>query len=95
MSTVAHLGKRGTLVIPAEVRRALNLDEGSLLLLEIEGSKLIVRAARAVPVEEYTNERKAQFLLNNAVDADDYALARNLVTKMGLDPDRIPHERPA
>ena len=46
------------------------------------------------PVEVYSPERIAEFLLSNAVDADDYAEAVEEVRKMGLDPDSIPHEKP-
>jgi hypothetical protein len=48
-----------------------------------------------VSVERYTLERKAEFLLSNAVDADDYREARKEVAEMGLDPDSIPHLGPA
>jgi hypothetical protein len=44
--------------------------------------------------ERYTPRRLAQFLLQNAVDAADYAAARREVRKLGLDPDAIPHDRP-
>jgi hypothetical protein len=46
-------------------------------------------------VETYPSERKAEFLLNNAVDDEDYYEARKDVLQMGLDPDLIPHLRPA
>jgi hypothetical protein len=46
-------------------------------------------------VETYASERKAEFLLNNAVDDEDYWDARKEVREMGLDPDLIPHLRPA
>jgi hypothetical protein len=45
-------------------------------------------------IEIYTPERKAEFLLNNAIDDDDYAAARRAVYSMGLDPDAIDHDRP-
>jgi hypothetical protein len=45
--------------------------------------------------EMYSNERKAEFLLNNAVDDADYRNARNEVRKLGLNPDSIPHLRPS
>jgi hypothetical protein len=45
-------------------------------------------------IEEYTPERIAEFLLNNAVGAVGYAMARAEVEALGLDPDRIPHEKP-
>jgi len=44
--------------------------------------------------ERYTPRRLAQFLLENATDAADYAAARREVRKLGLDPDKIPHDRP-
>ena len=47
-----------------------------------------------LPVEIYTSERRAEFLLSNAVDAEDYERARQEVLKQGLDPDAIPHSRP-
>jgi AbrB family looped-hinge helix DNA binding protein len=94
VASTIHLGQRGTMVIPAPIRKALNIEEGSLLILEVQGSNLVVRPARAVPVEKYTDHRKAEFILNNAVDAADYARARKLVQEMGLDPDQIPHDRP-
>jgi hypothetical protein len=46
-------------------------------------------------MEMYTLERKAEFLLNNAVDDTDYCEARKEVRKLGVDPDLIPHQRPA
>jgi acyl-CoA synthetase (AMP-forming)/AMP-acid ligase II len=51
--------------------------------------------AVVVPVERYSPERKAEFLLNNAVDGADYRKARKEVRELGLDPDSIPHMRPA
>lgn len=47
-----------------------------------------------LPVKLYTPERRAEFLLSNAVDAEDYERARQEVQKQGLDPDAIPHFRP-
>jgi hypothetical protein len=47
-----------------------------------------------MPIEMYSKERKAGFLLNNAIDPEDYEAARKAVREMGLDPDAIPHERP-
>jgi hypothetical protein len=44
--------------------------------------------------ELYTPERKAEFLLSNAIDAEDYARAIEEVKKMGLDPDMVPHRKP-
>lgn len=46
-------------------------------------------------VEIYTPERKAEFLLQTAVGKEDYERAREEVRKLGVNPDSIPHDRPA
>jgi hypothetical protein len=53
----------------------------------------LIRPAVVVPIERYTPERKAEFLLSNAVDEADYRSAQRAVRKLGLDPDSIPHVR--
>jgi AbrB family looped-hinge helix DNA binding protein len=35
--------KKGIVVIPAEVRRKLNIKEGSVIELEVEGDKIILK----------------------------------------------------
>ena len=50
-------------------------------------------AADRMPVEEYSAERKAEFLLSNAVDEQDYAWAVREVRKLGIDPEAVLHER--
>lgn len=92
--TTAKLGKRGTVVIPAEIRRRFGLEEGSLLLVEPGDQGVLLRPAMAVPVEMYSTRRKAEFLLENAVDEDDYARAAAEVRSLGLDPADIPHDKP-
>ncbi len=89
------LGKRGTLVIPAEIRRRYGLKEGSVVLVEERSEGILLRPAVAVPVERYDLERKAEFLLNNAVGRKDYAAARKEVRRLGHVPDKIAHKPPA
>ena len=45
-------------------------------------------------LEDYTPERIAEFLLSNSVDAKDYAGAVAEVRRMGLDPAKLPHQKP-
>ena len=45
--------------------------------------------------KDYSPERIAEFLLTNAVGAADYAAAEIEVRRLGLDPDQVPHRRPA
>jgi hypothetical protein len=68
-------------------------DESAINAATQEGGVLI-RPAVIFPVEVYTPERKAQFLLSNAVDAIDYADAVASVRAVGLDPNAIPHYKP-
>lgn len=89
-----RVGKRGTLVIPAELRRIFGIEEGSEIIAEETPEGILLRPAMTVALEIYGPERKAEFLLSNAVDAGDYARAAAEVRALGLDPDAIPHERP-
>jgi bifunctional DNA-binding transcriptional regulator/antitoxin component of YhaV-PrlF toxin-antitoxin module len=82
-------------VVPSRLRRRFGIEQGSLVIAEERQDGILIRPAVAVPVEVYTPERKAQFLLTNAVDARDYRAARRTVRKMGLDPDSVPHRKPA
>jgi len=90
----SRVGKRGTVVIPAALRRRYGIEEGTLVLAEPHEGGVLIRPAVVLPVEVYTAERKAQFLLSNAVDAADYAGAVAAVRAMGLDPNAIPHYKP-
>lgn len=91
---VSKVGKRGTVVIPAPLRRRFGIEEGSLVVAEATADGILIRPAIAVPVEVYTPQRRAEFLLSNAVDAEDYAWAVEEVRRMGLDPEDVPHLKP-
>jgi AbrB family looped-hinge helix DNA binding protein len=90
----SRVGKRGTVVIPAALRRRYGIEEGTFVIAEPREGGVLIRPALVLPVEVYTPERKAQFLLSNTIDAADYADAVTEVRAMGLDPDRIPHYKP-
>jgi AbrB family looped-hinge helix DNA binding protein len=91
----SRVGKRGTIVVPAKLRQRFGLQEGTLLIAEEQSGGILLRPAVAVPVETYSDERKAEFLLNNAVDAEEYAQAVKEVRKLGLSPKKIRHQRPS
>lgn len=90
----ARVGKRGAIIVPARLRKRFGIEEGSLVIAEEKDDGILLRPAVVVPVERYTPERKAEFLLSNAVDAAEYREARKEVRKLGLDPDTIPHQPP-
>jgi AbrB family looped-hinge helix DNA binding protein len=87
------VGKRGAIVVPAKLRKRFGIEEGSIVIAEEKEDGILIRPAMVVPVERYSPERKAEFLLSNAVDNADYRKARKEVRKLGLDPDSIPHLR--
>ena len=90
----SRVGKRGTIVVPAKLRQRYGLDEGVLVIAEAREDGILLRPAVAVPVELYSPERRAEFLMSNAVDDDDYRVAVDEVRRMGLDPDSIPQRQP-
>ena len=89
------IGKRGVFTIPAPLRKRLGMEDGSLVIAEEHADGILLRPAIATPLETYSEERVAEFLLSNAADRSDYEAARREVTAMGLDPDRVPHRKPA
>jgi AbrB family looped-hinge helix DNA binding protein len=93
-SQTSKVGKRGTVVIPSRLRRRFGFEEGSLVIAEEAAEGVLIRPAVAVALEVYSPERRAEFLLSNAVDARDYERATKLVRRMGLDPDAILHRKP-
>lgn len=93
-SNPSKVGKRGSVIIPANLRRRYGIEEGSLVVAEARPEGILIRPAVAIPVEIYTKERKAEFLLSNAVDEEDYAWAVKEVRKLGLDPDKIIQRHP-
>ncbi len=89
-----RVGKRGTVVIPARFRKLYGIEDGSMMVAEATEDGILLRPAAVVPMESYTSERVAEFLLNTAVDEADYEQAVRKVREMGLDPDEIDHIRP-
>jgi AbrB family looped-hinge helix DNA binding protein len=91
----SKVGKRGAVVIPAGLRRRFGIEEGTMVIAEAHEDGILLRPAAIVPTEAYSPERKAQFLLSNALDHGDYEQARRAVQAMGLDPDQVPHYKPS
>ena len=90
----SRIGRRGTVVIPARLRKRFGMEEGELIIVEERGDGILLRPAVTLPVEIYTQERIAEFLLSNSIGEEEYQEVREEVRQMGLDPDAIPHFRP-
>ncbi len=93
-SETTKMGRRGTVVIPAGLRRKYGFEEGTLVMAEGRREGILLRPVITLPLEVYTPERKAEFLLNNVITPEDYAWALKEVQKLGVDPETIPHEKP-
>lgn len=65
----AKVGKRGAIIVPAKLRKRFGIEEGSIVLAEEKEDGILIRPAVVVPVERYSPERKAEFLLSNATHA--------------------------
>lgn len=65
-----------------------------MLVAEETAEGILLRPAKLPPVEMYTPERVAEFLLANAIGEEEYAAARREVREMGLNPDAIQHMQP-
>jgi AbrB family looped-hinge helix DNA binding protein len=94
MLDTIKMGRNGTVVIPAAMRRRLGLHEGELLMVEDTVEGISIRPAVALAVEIYSPLRRAVFLLENAADAADCAAARDAVRALGIDPDSVDHQPP-
>ena len=92
MSEFVRIGKRGTVVIPVEVRRRYGLEEGEMLAMEESARGLLLKPVHAFEVEIYTEERSAEFALNNATTAEEYDTALVDAQAKGLDVEAIPRQ---
>jgi len=90
----AKVGKRGAIIVPARLRKRFGIEEGGMVIAEEKDDGILIRPAVIVPVERYSPERKAEFLLSTATTNADYRKARRAVRKLGVDPDSVPHRRP-
>jgi len=94
MTEATRIGKRGTVVIPAALRRKPGFADGAAMIKEETAEGVLFRPAVPIPLEVCSSRRKAEFLLANAVGARGYARAVMEVCQMDIDPAEIPHRRP-
>ncbi|HEX6329870.1 MAG TPA: AbrB/MazE/SpoVT family DNA-binding domain-containing protein [Actinomycetota bacterium] len=75
---VVNLGPQGRIVIPAGVRRDLGLEEGSALLLRIDGRRLVLEPRGQVlrRIRERYRARPSSTRLSRELIADRRAEAR-------------------
>jgi antitoxin PrlF len=76
MDELAQLSERGTITLPAAVRRKLGLEGGDVLTVRLAGRSIVLTPAVLTPIELYTDERLAEFEQNAQLDEHERAAAR-------------------
>lgn len=62
--------------------------------MKIMAMEFLITPAIALPLERYSPQRKAEFILSNAIDQNDYEKACEEVRKLGIDPNTVKHHKP-
>ena len=84
MAMEATVAERGQITLPKAVRDALGLTKGTLLKVELEGGRIILRKN----VDDALSRARGRFKLPNGVSTDD--VMREL---RGRAPNRRSHDR--
>jgi len=88
MDTI-RMGKRGTVVIPARLRKQFGLEDGSLLVTEATGGEIRLRPATVYEPEVWGPERMAYFMLINSMTKEEWDRMIPDVIALGVDPAKI------
>jgi len=61
MTTLISMNERGSLTLPAKIRKSAGLKSRDLLLAEVTAEGILLRPTVTLPVEIYTEERIREF----------------------------------
>lgn len=61
MKVTLTVTDRGTVTLPAKLRKEMGIGADSLLIAEVTEEGLLLRPAVALPVEVYSQDRLAEF----------------------------------
>lgn len=93
---LVQMGKRGTIVVPAKIRKRLDLEDGCYLSVTENADYIEFRKVSfgvgAAPKSDAKRELAAS-ILSGAANLGEYLAAIEEVQRMGLEPEEIPHER--
>jgi AbrB family looped-hinge helix DNA binding protein len=93
-TTTIKMGKRGTIVIPAKLRKQFGLEDGSLLNVNTVDGKISLTPSYAYDVDIWTPQRKAYLTLINAMTKEEYDRVADLLRAEGIDPTDVPELEP-
>lgn len=89
MRTTIKMGKRGTLVLPAKLRKLYGLTDGSLLTTEEKDGGITLRPAFMYEPEVWSDETRAYFILINSITREEWDENLPDVLELGIDPKHI------
>jgi AbrB family looped-hinge helix DNA binding protein len=75
-SDVTQLSSRGTVTLPAALRRELGLAEGDVLTVKVSDGAIVLTPAVLTEVEAYTDERIREFESAANMSEDELSAAR-------------------
>jgi len=58
---ITQLSSRGTVTLPASLRKTLGLAEGDVFRVRVEGGAVILAPVILIEIERYTDEREQEF----------------------------------
>jgi antitoxin PrlF len=73
---IAQVSGRGTVTLPARIRKELGLREGDVLRVRLVDGSIQLTPTAVVPIELYTEERIAEFLAAAEMTPEELARAR-------------------
>jgi len=88
-TTTIKMGKRGTLVLPAKLRKQFGLEDGSLLVTEVKDGEIRLRPALLYEPPVWSPEETAYFILINSMTKEEYDRNLPYVLELGVDPTKI------
>ena len=98
---IAKVGARGQVVIPAGIRRLLDLQSGETVVFRVGDDQQVTIAAAVVVarrsrslVKHYSDAEVAQILVDSAYSAEEMKDAERRIAGLGLDPAGFQHYEP-
>jgi AbrB family looped-hinge helix DNA binding protein len=88
-ATTIKMGKRGTVVLPAKLRKQFGLEDGSLLVTEVKDGEIRLRPVFVYEPEVWPPEEMAYFILINSLTKEEYDRNLPYVLQLGVDPTKI------
>ena len=59
--TTIQVNERGSLTLPKSLRKALGIERGGVVMVELSREGLVLKPAVSFPIELYGNERIEEF----------------------------------